>query len=784
MQHQNSLGSTISNKTILSSFNSGSESELENNVVTSSKVGSREVTFNPSVDKMNAGQTQEGLQTKGSDDNSPTSHNYDHQAAVSMNRYLSTPIPDSSIAATSAAGGHSLTRAVTSSPAYGNQGSMSPKMSISRGDRKAVKKGTLEEATAVLQVYDEDAQGIVGFDPRQWIVAAGVLEKKRNGAFREGWSRRWFVLDGSTLYYFLLPKDDLRGMCPLLGDERGQIKMSEVQNITNGATIGDDECVIHMTVQQIKKVGKLPLPSQVTEISLRASSPEAGRLWTAALQRSSLSSKRREKMADTPLRGRNDQVSLSPETNTRKGSFGVIQTNAISLDSNTNTGNFRSRGVSDQSTGSNPISHLHFSSTGNNMTIPEEAYDDALDTTPQVKTKKSDDKTSLVKVTESELSKLAPKLSQAKHLKPVHMISIIVLVNAICFTGAALSDPLIWFAVNIVATAIIVLFERQALAHDSAISIANRTIYDLHQEIASAGLNPTGRLARQASSTREMISNDIKRVDSINRDDDDAKSFSSLDPALNHNESTPVLVPSTLPSFATADNLSPTLKSADALPDISSSTAILPPLPPQKHLWTAGTNMKRIESDSSSPNASMSWFNPKGERFKLRIGPNYKANGKKGPSADPFYELLAMDVVRSNDIIYHIGSRVNLPRPRPGVDDLQAIKQSGLPRLFIVNAQIPEKAPSLWGSNPDDPGVSVVFYFTVKPETVQAINKNQATPALKLLHQFVTQDHDDIRRRFKGIGFADNITELGIPGAGLVEKFNGELTSFLSLLLI
>lgn len=182
-------------------------------------------------------------------------------------------------------------------------------------------------------------------------------------------------------------------------------------------------------------------------------------------------------------------------------------------------------------------------------------------------------------------------------------------------------------------------------------------------------------------------------------------------------------------------------------------------------------------------NNSILWSNPPGDRFRVRMGPNYKVNGNKGPSADPLYNLVGMDMLKSTERISNIGSFTKLPGPIDGVDDLEMIRKSGFPRILIVNLQLPDKAPSLWGSKSDNPGVSCLFYFSVKPETVNAMNDpdgTRRTPAINLAHRFVTewQMNDDIRRRFKAIGLAENISQLGIPGAKMVEKFNGKPVIF------
>ncbi len=650
---------------------------------------------------------------------------------------------------------------------------------VPRGDRKAIKSGTLEEATAAFQLTDDDVEGMAGFDPRKWIIAAGILEKRRDGAFRDGWAKRWFILDGDTLYYFLLPKDDIRGMCRLLGEERGQIKMCDVDAVRSE----EDHWVIHMTMRQIKKSTVLSMNSSSTEIRLRASSKEAGKMWYDALLKASIAAKRRSHAI------KHISTKLSEGSN-RRASTGTISKlnhqNSLGERISDLSGNSpfdqrmnKNNGEGNDDNNNNNNNNVNGNGDPSQTTESANKIDDARNRPMlQRTTSISSTSSNILKVTNAQISKLTPKFAPAKHIRSHQAAAIMAILNSFCYSSFSLNDTLMWIVANFLVIIALVLFERQALLHDSIVSIANRTIKDLQEEILTTGVNPSGTLARRASSAKisKTFSSSYSSESSTRQIN---KGLATSTSSVSELESPVESGSSTLPSPIKPNTSSDSIEFGDFV--VASSST--PPTNSKNniHGWTAGTNMKKIENDNSSPNASMSWFDPRGDRFKLRIGPNYKVNGKKGPSADPLYELVAMDILRSNNTIFHIASHVNLPQPRPGADDMQAIKKSGFPRLFIVNAQIPEKAPSLWGSNPDDSGVSVVFYFAIKPETVQAMNSNQTTPAIRLLHRFVTQDNDDIRRRFKGIGFADNITELGIPGAGMVEKFNGEFYSILIL---
>ena len=123
---------------------------------------------------------------------------------------------------------------------------------------------------------------------------------------------------------------------------------------------------------------------------------------------------------------------------------------------------------------------------------------------------------------------------------------------------------------------------------------------------------------------------------------------------------------------------------------------------------------------------------------------------------------------------------VRFPSPRQDIDDISAIQQCGLPRLLVINLQVPTKSTPLFGRKKADPGVSCVIYFSIKPETVKAAlnndtsNSSQRTAALNLWRRFVIEHgkNDDIRRRFKAIGIAPNFSELGLPGT--LKSLNGK----------
>lgn len=61
------------------------------------------------------------------------------------------------------------------------------------------------------------------------------------------------------------------------------------------------------------------------------------------------------------------------------------------------------------------------------------------------------------------------------------------------------------------------------------------------------------------------------------------------------------------------------------------------------------------------------------------------------------YECVGVDFISDpNKLVSNVGASCKLPEPRD-CDDLKAIALSGLPRIIIINIQIPFKGASVMG---------------------------------------------------------------------------------------
>jgi len=182
------------------------------------------------------------------------------------------------------------------------------------------------------------------------------------------------------------------------------------------------------------------------------------------------------------------------------------------------------------------------------------------------------------------------------------------------------------------------------------------------------------------------------------------------------------------------------------------------------------------------------WAKGASSSFQIRsIG--YKTTKSKEPSAAPIYECIGVDLVRSNKLISHISSHAviqklireneppGIPFPWTRYKDSKWTPQLGIPRLLIVNTQLPYSAPSLWApqSADSDPGFSLISYYAISPEIAEKLSsKSQPViPAITLLKRLL-QDGSSTKEgtALKAIGLIDNMDELGVPD--MIAGYNGK----------
>mmetsp|Transcript_6765 Transcript_6765/g.12504 ORF Transcript_6765/g.12504 Transcript_6765/m.12504 type:complete len:758 (+) Transcript_6765:442-2715(+) len=521
-------------------------------------------------------------------------------------------------------------------------------------------------------------------DPRAWILAAGRLEKKRDGSWKGGWCQRFFVLSSSTLYYFRMPRRSTNGEnSGLLGDERGQIKVGNIQNIRN--TDSNEGSLIHLECDDIKK--KALTQSSTTSIVLRAASPGQAHKWAHM------------------IRSARDQYRQAKDRGGRLLDGYISQSAYESL----------GQGSGAQATALSAKERTDLDSGIALRTLIEKQVMPLI-------TAGAD----LVHVTEP----------RATHIDPYFALSLLVLINASCFFGPQLNEIAAWMLANIAFLTFVVYYEKLANEHDSSVLRHNRTIKILQEKFDKAVF-----YIKQRLDTTEEQANSLH-----------------LSPTTPSAAESPI-------SPAEETKLSVVEESTALLGKAELASSLLREALEKKP--PCGTTMDRAEYEDGK---FCSWSPCDASVFKLRQV-QYKATRAKAPSAAALYDIAGMDLLKGDTRLENVQNLVSLP-PVRDVDDVGLIAQSKLPRVVMVNIQTPLKSPSPWGG--DDPGVSVVFYFAIKPETAQAAVSGSDRPEIKLWQKFVGEfeTNDDMRRRFKGIGIAANFEDLGLGSS--MSTFNGK----------
>ncbi len=174
------------------------------------------------------------------------------------------------------------------------------------------------------------------------------------------------------------------------------------------------------------------------------------------------------------------------------------------------------------------------------------------------------------------------------------------------------------------------------------------------------------------------------------------------------------------------------------------------------------------------------WSKTNHQNFQLRIGPNYDWNKKKAPSKTPLYEIFAVDIFSSESRIDHITEKIQMPST--AMEAIESNKHPHVPSIFVVQVQIPSDKPPMFSTVEDGPGWSIVMYFKITNDTLNALNNmnekgdsdNNNSAAVKLFSQWCEHAHQDAawRGRFKVIASCSNLTELGMPS--MVTSYNAK----------
>eukprot|EP00613_Pedinella_sp_CCMP2098_P020007 CAMPEP_0171688532 /NCGR_PEP_ID=MMETSP0991-20121206/3945_1 /TAXON_ID=483369 /ORGANISM="non described non described, Strain CCMP2098" /LENGTH=869 /DNA_ID=CAMNT_0012276479 /DNA_START=34 /DNA_END=2643 /DNA_ORIENTATION=+ len=155
--------------------------------------------------------------------------------------------------------------------------------------------------------------------------------------------------------------------------------------------------------------------------------------------------------------------------------------------------------------------------------------------------------------------------------------------------------------------------------------------------------------------------------------------------------------------------------------------------------------------------------------FKVRTGPNYRKNGRKAASQSSLFELVHVDMFKSQKKMEGHSRWLRYP-PVP-----RDTHHASVPALLVVNGSLPLEAPSMLSPATDGPTLNALFYFAIKQSTCDALaNLATAPNGVKLLHKWCSHApaHPETFARFKCIGLVRNYEEAGMPS--MFKSFNGK----------
>lgn len=211
-------------------------------------------------------------------------------------------------------------------------------------------------------------------------------------------------------------------------------------------------------------------------------------------------------------------------------------------------------------------------------------------------------------------------------------------------------------------------------------------------------------------------------------------------------------------------------------PPTPPSASVLQPSGNIPQLPALAPSIQRVASSSAidgalkrAPPTVHSWSSCPAAAFKVRCGPNYKANGKKAPSAGALYEVSAVDVYQSQMKLAHVGRVTTLPEePEP------LPTEAGLPTHVIINFMVPNYAPGglLGSKKTNGPGWNLVLYCRPSEALRALFREGSSTPpppSVDLLRRYMHPSEGVLLRgtRLKCIF---GVVDLEGPAFGMVMK--------------
>lgn len=160
--------------------------------------------------------------------------------------------------------------------------------------------------------------------------------------------------------------------------------------------------------------------------------------------------------------------------------------------------------------------------------------------------------------------------------------------------------------------------------------------------------------------------------------------------------------------------------------------------------------------------------------FNLRVGPNYKRNKQKAPSAPALYDLYSMDFLYDSTALENVTDKFKIPSI-PGVTDVPT-GHAHIPPLLVINTWLPGDEPSMFAKSTDGGDTySIPMVFVLSKDTLEQLKDiDTASPGVKLLSEWCrrAETEPEFRGRFKCIGQIEDIESTSIPK--FIHGYNGK----------
>jgi len=160
--------------------------------------------------------------------------------------------------------------------------------------------------------------------------------------------------------------------------------------------------------------------------------------------------------------------------------------------------------------------------------------------------------------------------------------------------------------------------------------------------------------------------------------------------------------------------------------------------------------------------------------FNLRVGPNYKRNKQKAPSAPALYDLYSMDFLYDSTPLKNVTDKFKIPSI-PGITDVST-GHAHIPPMLVINTWLPGEEPSVFAKNTDGGDTySIPMVFVLSKDTLEQLKDiDTASPGVKLLSEWCrrAETEPDFRGRFKCMGQIEDIESTSIPK--FIHGYNGK----------